>query len=130
MNEDALVKASRQPIVDQLQVILASFPPITTTTATNGFDTPDNKVALTKALTQLLKKGLAGIVDIAVITDLAEPLIHTLNLKESGLGLPSKGYYKDIKIVQIYENTIAQMFQIVLGMKMSLPGASLSRIRI
>ncbi|KAF9121609.1 hypothetical protein BGX30_002460 [Mortierella sp. GBA39] len=115
MDEDALVKVSRQPILDQLQAILASFPPSTTTTATNGFDTPDNKEVLTKALAQLLKQGLAGFVDIAVITDLMEPSIHTLNLKESGLGLPSKGYYKDIKIVQIYEDTIAQMFQIVLG---------------
>lgn len=115
MDEDALVESSRQPLLDQLQVILASFPPIATTTTTNGFDTPDNKVVLTKALAQLLKIGLAGFVDIAVITDLEDPLVHTLNLKESGLGLPSNGYYKDIKTMQIYEDTIAQMFQIVLG---------------
>ncbi|OAQ26349.1 zincin [Linnemannia elongata AG-77] len=115
MDEDTLAKASRQPILDQLEAILASFPQKTTTTATSGSDIPVNKEVLTKALAQLLKQGLAGFVDIAVITDLVEPLVHTLNLKESGLGLPSKGYYKDIKVVQIYEDTIAQMFQIVLG---------------
>ncbi|KAF9139535.1 hypothetical protein BG015_001986 [Linnemannia schmuckeri] len=117
MDEDTLIKTGRQPLLDQLQIILASFPPITTTSITNGVDTADNKEVLTKALAQLLKQGLAGFVNVAVIADLIEPLVHTLQLKESGLGLPSKEYYQDIKTVQIYEDTIAQMFQILLDDK-------------
>lgn len=114
LDEDALLKAGRQPLLDQLQIILTSFPPLTATTPTNGADGIDNKTVLTKSLAQLLKQGLTGFIDIAVIADLMEPLIHTLLLKESGLGLPSKEYYKDVKTVKVYEGIIAQMFQITL----------------
>ncbi|KAF9933258.1 hypothetical protein FBU30_006026 [Linnemannia zychae] len=118
MNESALIEAGRQPLINQLDGILSSFPSLVataTTTAQEGTNISDHKKFATLALIQLLNNGLAGFVDITVITDPQEPSAHSLQLKESGLGLPSKEYYQDDKTMQLYENTIAQMFQIILG---------------
>ncbi|KAF9129877.1 hypothetical protein BGW39_003769 [Mortierella sp. 14UC] len=109
MDEDALVAAGRQLLLDQLQVMLAPFPSATAT------PTADSKAILSKALEQLLNRGLSGFIDLEVIVDPMKPQAHSLQVKESKLGLPSKEYYQDVKTVQTYGNIIAQMLQIVLG---------------
>ncbi|KAG0364240.1 hypothetical protein BGX24_004721 [Mortierella sp. AD032] len=103
MNEDAILKAGRKPLVDQINSILAPFP---------SGSTP-NKTVMGDTLAQLSNQALSGFVTIGVYPDLTNPSIHAMGVGESGLGLPSKEYYQDAETVKLYESTIGQMFQIV-----------------
>ncbi|KAG0368779.1 hypothetical protein BGX24_002699 [Mortierella sp. AD032] len=110
MDEDVILRAGRQPLLEPLQGIFTFFPPATTTATT-----ADSKTILSKTLAKLFNQGLAGLIDVAVIVDPTDPLAHSLQVKEVKLGLPSKEYYKDVQTVLTYRSIIAQMFHIVLG---------------
>ncbi|KAG0205690.1 hypothetical protein BGX33_007783 [Mortierella sp. NVP41] len=111
MNKDAILNAGRKPVINQIQTILASFPSLSIAEPA----APADKTVLSKTLAQLLNCGLSGVVTISVVVDPTNPLIHSLQLTESGLGLPSKEYYQEQDTLRLYGSTIAQMFQIILG---------------
>ncbi|KAG0205694.1 hypothetical protein BGX33_007787 [Mortierella sp. NVP41] len=106
MDEAALLKAGRKPVADEVQKVLDFFPD-----GGSGLD----KAALSKTMAQLLKLGAGDFVVFYVGPDPSEPLVNVLQVWEGALTLPAKEYYKEPAIVQLYQGTVGQMFQIILG---------------
>ncbi|KAF9083559.1 hypothetical protein BGX29_003069, partial [Mortierella sp. GBA35] len=106
MDEAAILKAGRKPVADEVQKVLKSFP---------AGGTGLEKTALSRTMGQLLKSGIGSFVGLYVGADSTNPLVNVLQLYEGGLGLPSKEYYKEQEVVQLYQGTVAQMLQIILG---------------
>ncbi|KAF9359958.1 hypothetical protein BGX34_008062 [Mortierella sp. NVP85] len=70
---------------------------------------------LALAISQLTLVDLSSMVDFNVDADPKNPDVNVLFLDESGLGLPSKQYYDDEKIVATYQKVVGDMFTIVMG---------------
>ncbi|KAG0218867.1 hypothetical protein BGX33_005608 [Mortierella sp. NVP41] len=70
---------------------------------------------LALAISQLAWVGVSTMVEFDVDADPKNPDDNAFNLGESGLGLPSKEYYLEDKIVNIYQKTVEEMFTIVMG---------------
>ncbi|KAF9911219.1 hypothetical protein EC991_004443 [Linnemannia zychae] len=70
---------------------------------------------LALAIAQLAWVGVGTMVDFDVDADPKNPNDNVFKLGENGLGLPSKEYYQEEKIVNIYQKTVEEMFTIVLG---------------
>ncbi|KAF9361863.1 hypothetical protein BGX26_011087 [Mortierella sp. AD094] len=70
---------------------------------------------LALAITQLNSVGVASVIDFDVDSDPKNPNETIFKLDESGLGLPSKHYYEEDKIMAVYQKTIEDMFVIVMG---------------
>ncbi|KAF9212802.1 hypothetical protein BGZ59_006316 [Podila verticillata] len=70
---------------------------------------------LAEAITQLAWMGVTGLVEFDVDSDPKNPDENVFKLGESGLGLSSKEYYDEEKIVAIYQTTIEEMFTLILG---------------
>ena len=70
---------------------------------------------LALAIAQLAWVGVTTMVDFDVDTDPKNPDDNVFRLGENGLGLPSKEYYQEEKIVNIYQKTVEDMFAIVMG---------------
>ncbi|KAG0034876.1 hypothetical protein BGZ82_005566 [Podila clonocystis] len=73
------------------------------------------KQALANAITQLAWIGVTGLVEFDVDSDPKNPDVNVFRMGESGLGLSSKEYYNDDKIVQVYQTTVEEMFALVMG---------------
>ncbi|KAF9180738.1 hypothetical protein BGZ49_004966, partial [Haplosporangium sp. Z 27] len=136
MDEEQIAKVGRQPVVDEVQELLKIFPvsdsviatPTAATTTPSSSKsskssaapvvsstTIDNKENLSKTLAYLNKLGVDVFSSFDVSPDVKEPTANVLELTEGGLGLPSKEYYLDNRIVGIYETTIGKMFNLILG---------------
>ncbi|KAG0337095.1 hypothetical protein BG000_005825 [Podila horticola] len=70
---------------------------------------------LAQAIAQLAWMGVTGLVEFDVDSDPKNPDENVFKLGESGLGLSSKEYYSEEKIVAIYQTTIEEMFTIIMG---------------
>ncbi|KAG0302559.1 hypothetical protein BGZ98_007402 [Dissophora globulifera] len=70
---------------------------------------------LALVISQLEWLGVATMVEFDVAADPKNPEENVLQMGESGLGLPSKQYYDEDKIVNVYQTTIEDMFRIVMG---------------
>lgn len=70
---------------------------------------------LALAIAQLAWIGVTTMVDFDVDADPKNPDDNVFKLGENGLGLPSKEYYQEEKIVNIYQKTVEDMFAIVMG---------------
>ncbi|KAF9995231.1 hypothetical protein BGZ80_003531, partial [Entomortierella chlamydospora] len=70
---------------------------------------------LALAIAQLSLVGVASVVDFDVDSDPKNPNETIFKLDESGLGLPSKHYYDEDKIMAVYQKTIKDMFVIVMS---------------
>ncbi|KAG0248746.1 hypothetical protein BG011_009965 [Mortierella polycephala] len=79
---------------------------------------------LALAITQLAWVGVTTMVKFDVSSDPKNPDDNAFQMGESGLGLPSRDYYDEDKIVGIYQSVIEQMFAIVLGKDSKVPGSS------
>lgn len=108
MDEAAILKAGRKPLVDEVQKIIQAFP---------ASDSPANKAVLSKTLGQIAKLGfrLSTFASLSVGADPSNPLANVLNVYEDGLGLGTSDDYKDEKLVNLYRDTAAAMFQVVFG---------------
>ncbi|KAF8977468.1 hypothetical protein BGZ46_007369, partial [Entomortierella lignicola] len=136
MDEEQIAKVGRQPVVDEVQELLKIFPvsdsviatPTAATTTPSSSKsskssaarlvsstTIDNKENLSKTLAYLNKLGVDVFSSFDVSPDVKEPTANVLELTEGGLGLPSKEYYLDNRIVGIYETTVGKMFNLILG---------------
>lgn len=73
------------------------------------------KESLAQAITQLAWIGVTGLVEFDVDSDAKNPDVNVFRIGESGLGLSSKEYYNDDKIVTVYRTTIEEMFTLVMG---------------
>lgn len=69
---------------------------------------------LAQAIAQLAWMGVTGLVEFDVDSDPKNPDENVFKLGESGLGLSSKEYYSEEKIVAIYQTTIEEMFTIIM----------------
>ncbi|KAK3840070.1 MAG: hypothetical protein JOS17DRAFT_2490 [Linnemannia elongata] len=107
MDEAAILKAGRKPVVDLVHNILEFLPDSNST----GVD----KSVLAKTLGQVSKQGLGGFLTFIVMPDAKEPMINSLMVSEGGLGLPAKSLYEVPVIVDLYQGVVAQMFQIIMG---------------
>ncbi|KAF9985884.1 hypothetical protein BGZ65_009561 [Modicella reniformis] len=72
------------------------------------------KEELASAISQLAFVGVSTMVRINVDVDPKNPDANVLFLGESGLGLPSKEYYDEEKIVATYQKIVEEMFVIVM----------------
>ncbi|KAG0371442.1 hypothetical protein BGX24_001670 [Mortierella sp. AD032] len=108
MNEAAILKAGRKPLSHEVQKITQAFP---------TSDLRADKTVLSKILSQIANLGLgtSGLLSIYVGTNAADPRIKVLNINEDGLGLSSSEDYQDKEMIELYRNTAAAMFQIILG---------------
>lgn len=70
---------------------------------------------LALAIAQLAWVGVRTMVDFDVDADPKNPDDNVFRMGENGLGLPSKEYYQEDKIVNIYQKTVEDMFVIVMG---------------
>ncbi|KAG0056686.1 hypothetical protein BGZ83_003929 [Gryganskiella cystojenkinii] len=70
---------------------------------------------LALAIAQLAQLEVTTMVDFDVDSDPKNPDMNVFRFSEDGLGLPSKEYYTEEKIVAIYQTTVEEMFAIVLG---------------
>ncbi|KAG0337101.1 hypothetical protein BG000_005831 [Podila horticola] len=122
MDEDQIDKVGRQPVVDEVKKLLTVFPVMgsllssssaiaSTTTAAD----PDRTTALAVILGHMTKLGLDSFIGFGVSTDVKNPTRKVLAVSEGGLGLPSKEYYLDNRTLEIYELTVGQMLNLILG---------------
>ncbi|KAF9325647.1 hypothetical protein BG006_010871, partial [Podila minutissima] len=122
MDEDRINKVGRQPVVDEVKKLLALFPIrgslLSSSSAIASAPTtadPDRATALAVTLAHLTKLGLDSFTGFGVSTDVKNPAHSVLAVSEGGLGLPSKEYYLDSKTLEIYELTVGQMLNLILG---------------
>ncbi|KAG0197873.1 hypothetical protein BGX28_008635 [Mortierella sp. GBA30] len=135
MDEDQIASVGRQPVVAEIQKLLASFPvPDSDLTDARHSTTPQDdsesdgsvsqsdassatlvKSALTITLAYFNRMGLESMNGFGVSVDDKDPDNYVLELGEGGCGLPSKDYYLEEKITSIYERTVGQMFDLILG---------------
>ncbi|KAG0301927.1 hypothetical protein BGZ97_002554 [Linnemannia gamsii] len=107
MDEAAILKAGRKPLVDEIQKIIQYFP---------ASESPASKATLSSTLGYLNKLGLrvTPLISLSVDADLNDTSINALYVYEAGWGMP-QGDYKNPETVQHYADTMAAMFQVVLG---------------
>ncbi|KAF9099985.1 Endothelin-converting enzyme 2 [Mortierella sp. AM989] len=121
MNEDEITRIGRQPVVDEVQKLLDVFNIPNSALASSSFTqegsspTIIDKDTLSKTLAYLSRMGFESFNSFDVSADAKDPLRNVLELSEGGLGLPSKEYYLDDRIMGIYESTIGKMFNLILG---------------
>ncbi|KAI1321652.1 hypothetical protein EDD11_003132 [Mortierella claussenii] len=111
MDEEQIARVGRQPVVDEIQILLNLFP--VSGDATTA--TPIDKKAFSTTLAHFNKMGLDSLSSFGVSADNKDPKRRVLVLSEGGLGLPSKEYYVDERITDIYEKTVGAMFNLLLG---------------
>ncbi|KAG0027176.1 hypothetical protein BGZ82_009122 [Podila clonocystis] len=70
---------------------------------------------LAQAIAQLSWVDVTGLVEFDVDSDPKSPDENVFKLGESGLGLSSKEYYSEEKIMAIYQTTIEDMFTLIMG---------------
>ncbi|KAF9102014.1 hypothetical protein BGX27_011229, partial [Mortierella sp. AM989] len=70
---------------------------------------------LALAITQLASLDVISVIDFDVDSDPKDPNKTVFKLNEGGLGLPSKHYYDEDKIMATYQKTVEDMFVIVMG---------------
>lgn len=107
MDEAAVLKVGRKPVVDLVNKVLESLPASTAP----GVD----KAVLAKAMGQLSKLGLSSFLAFFVMPDGTDPSINVFSISEAGLGLPAKSMYEVPLVVKLYQGIVAQMFQTILG---------------
>lgn len=122
MDEGQINKVGRKPVVDEVKKLLALFPTrgsllsSSPAIASTIPDTDaDRATALAVTIAHMTKLGLDSFTGFGVSTDVKNPSRKVLAISEGGLGLPSKEYYLDSKTLKIYELTVAQMFNLILG---------------
>ncbi|KAK5820687.1 hypothetical protein F5H01DRAFT_378077 [Linnemannia elongata] len=108
MDEKTILKAGRKPLVDEIQKIIKSIP---------ASESHTDKKTLARTLGQIAKYGFQtpGFINLYAGSDDKNPLANVLTVYEDGLGMKDGSQYKDEKRVKQYSETIAAMFQIILG---------------
>ncbi|KAK3825806.1 MAG: hypothetical protein J3Q66DRAFT_277932, partial [Benniella sp.] len=129
MDEEQIAKAGRQPIVGEVQKLLDMFPVSNGILSTAQTLDPSqrsaskiDRTALSMTLAHLNRLGLDSFGSISVSTDSKNPTKRVLELTEGGLGLPSKEYYLDERIMGIYEATVGKMLHLILGDNIATTG--------
>ncbi|KAF9364387.1 hypothetical protein BGX34_001701 [Mortierella sp. NVP85] len=122
MDEEQIAKAGRQPIVGEVRKLLDMFPVSDSILSTAQTLDPSLRsvskidgTALSMTFAYLNRLGLDSFGSIRVSTDSKSPTKRVLELTEGGLGLPSKEYYLDDRIMGIYEATVGKMLHLILG---------------
>ncbi|KAF9291208.1 hypothetical protein BGZ68_004728 [Mortierella alpina] len=80
-----------------------------------AWNTKAGREELAMVITQLAWAGVTTMIDFDVDSDPKNPDETVFRVEESGLGLPSREYYEDEKILTVYQKTIEDMFVEVLG---------------
>jgi endothelin-converting enzyme len=108
MDEAAILKAGRKPLVDEIHKLVKSL-------SASGAH-PDKKT-LAKALGQIAQYGFQtpGFIKLEARVDYDNPAANVLTIYENGLGLWNERDYKDAGKVKEYQGTIAAMLQTILG---------------
>ncbi|CAG8595853.1 5847_t:CDS:10 [Diversispora eburnea] len=129
MNETRINKLGRKPLLSILTKIIEDFP-VDQDYSYFGFnpikreekrqkierDQDNNSPQLdsynlTNALSHLSTIGVTPLFLFYTNADAKNPEINALHLQQSGLGLPSKEYYNEENILDIYQGVIAELFE-------------------
>ncbi|TPX52421.1 hypothetical protein SeMB42_g01407, partial [Synchytrium endobioticum] len=106
MNESVIDSRGAEPIEALLERATAFFP------------LADRKgklslLNLTASLAAFHDIGLSPFFGIIVGPDAKQPEVNVINMVQSGLGLPSKDYYKDDKVMAVYQDAMAELFKLL-----------------
>ncbi|KAG0225370.1 hypothetical protein BGW41_004723 [Actinomortierella wolfii] len=74
-----------------------------------------DRATLTAALAFLENLGISTFLEVSIGVDPVDPTIYGVIISESGLGLPSKQYYEDKKIMTAYRQLIQDMFSTIVA---------------
>ncbi|CAO3573467.1 unnamed protein product [Mortierella alpina] len=89
-----------------------------------AWNTKAGREELATVIAQLAWAGVTTMIDFDVDSDPKNPDQNVFRVEESGLGLPSREYYEDEKILAVYQKTIEDMFVEVLGTDRAGPNAA------
>ncbi|KAG0277094.1 hypothetical protein BGZ95_006521 [Linnemannia exigua] len=108
MDDTAILKAGRKPLVDELDKLTSLFP---------ASGSPLEKNTLSYILGQNAKLGLKfpALFRLSVRPDAVDSSSNILFVSETGLFLESVKDYQDVDKVKKYKETVAAMFQSILG---------------
>ncbi|KAK3838092.1 MAG: hypothetical protein J3R72DRAFT_512589 [Linnemannia gamsii] len=108
MDEEAIFKAGRKPLADEIQRLIKSFP---------ASASPSDRNTLTLTMAQFSRLGfsLPPLFQLLVGPDHYDPITNILHIKESGLAQEPAFDYRDVEQIRFYRNTAAVMFQSILG---------------
>ncbi|KAF9434058.1 hypothetical protein BGZ76_008642 [Entomortierella beljakovae] len=133
MDEKKISEVGAQPLTDLVQKLIKAFPVEYSVLDQSSSSSPDyiqvlrevdsRKESMAKAgreelalvMNQLVWLGVSSVIEFDVDSDPKNPNMTAFMLGESGLGLPSKHYYEEDKIMNVYQKTVEEMFIIVLG---------------
>ncbi|KAF9904456.1 hypothetical protein EC991_002674 [Linnemannia zychae] len=110
MDEQAIKKVGRKPLISQINSIFSTFPAPSGATAA----APADKKVVGRTMAGLSRQALAGLVKLEVGPDPNDPLRNVLGVNESGLSL-SKEDLKSPEAIKEFENSVARIFQAVFG---------------
>jgi endothelin-converting enzyme len=111
MDEASILKAGRKPLADEIQKVILAFP---------ASGSPADKTGLSKALGHLNRLGLRvpSFLNLDSSSDLENSLVNVLKAYETGLDMKMgliPEYYQNQELLQRYRDTVATMFQTILG---------------
>ncbi|KAF9302207.1 hypothetical protein BGZ74_005666 [Mortierella antarctica] len=119
MKLDKIASVGRKPMQDDIQKLVQMFPVADSALTTKNTSAPafltTDKQNLATTLGYFVSQGLDTPLGLYPSTDVKNPEKTVLVVSENGLGLGSKGNYADTRITSVYQSTIANMFNLILG---------------
>jgi endothelin-converting enzyme len=111
MDEDLLDARGPGPLVYLVRTLRNLYRSESTELPDGGVDEiTRRRDGLTAALSFLHSRGIGALLDFAVEGDIGvDPNYMTLWFSQPSLGLPSKEYYKEDSVVEVYENVLARL---------------------
>ncbi|ODQ51979.1 zincin [Saitoella complicata NRRL Y-17804] len=114
MNESAVEALGAKPIQDLLTKVILHYP---VGVASDGSISAN----LTEAFLYMSHLSLSPFLELDVGEDSKNPDYNILSVAQPDNGLPSKEYYKDAKVVEMYVDAIAELFQKILDSSIADP---------
>ncbi|KAK3828382.1 MAG: hypothetical protein J3Q66DRAFT_434922 [Benniella sp.] len=113
MDDHQLIKAGREPLVQQLEQVVQLYSiPDSPIQHNKAHDAKNDKDALSTLTGQFLRNGLTTFVRLNTIPDINEPTRNLLYLDTGSVGLPAD-LYANPNATRLYEKLIGEMFYIL-----------------
>ncbi|KAF7793093.1 hypothetical protein EIP86_004200 [Pleurotus ostreatoroseus] len=114
MNEDLLEARGAEPLLHVVQTVRKLYNGETTIVddiqLPLGDDNNDERDGLTAAIAYLHSRGIDGLFSIDIDGDVGkDPNLMTLWFSQPSLGLPSKEYYEEESIVDLYQSVLERL---------------------
>ncbi|PSR94067.1 hypothetical protein PHLCEN_2v4495 [Hermanssonia centrifuga] len=114
MNEDLLDARGEEPLLHVIRTVRKLYNGKSTTvdlaTLEKNSDKEKERIGLTAAIAYLHSRGIDGLFSIDIDGDVGEdPNLMTLWFSQPSLGLPSKEYYEEESIVDLYSSVLKRL---------------------